>query len=129
MRRSLQLNPNNRPADWTAIRDWREAHKRSPVTTSFGVFDADNEADVNFQGMIKQFYNLTTLDAQNRLMWKRADNSFMPLSKVDLEAVYAEVETGRAVRGAILHVKAEVFNMQDPKPTPSQLKDISFWIT
>lgn len=128
MKRSLQLNPDNRPATWGQIRDWREAHKRSPVDTSFGLFDANDEADVNFQGMIKKFDHLTTLDAQGRLTWKRADNSFIPLTKAELIQVYDEVETNRAVRGAVLHVKAEQFKQMDPTPTPAQLSDLSFWL-
>ena len=128
MKRSLQLNPDNRPATWGQIRDWREAHKRAPVDTTFGTFDADEHADLNFQGMISEFDNLTTLDAQGKLAWKRADNSFIPLSKPDLEQVYAEVKTGRAVRGALLHVQAEMFYQMSPSPTPAQLSSLDFWL-
>lgn len=128
MKRSLQLNPDNRPATWGQIRDWREAHKRAPVTTSMGVFDADEIADLNFQGMIEQFDYLTTLDAQGRLTWKRADNSYIPLTKTELGQVYAEIKTNRAVRGAVLHVRAEQFKQMDPTPTPAQLSDLSYWL-
>ena len=128
MKRSLQLNPDNRPATWPQIRDWREAHKRAPVDATMGSFDTDEAADQNFQGMIEEFDYLPTLDAQNRLTWKRADNAFIPLTKIELQQVYAEIKTNRAVRGAILHVKAEQFRQMDPAPTPAQLSDLSFWL-
>lgn len=128
MKRTLQLNPDNRPATWVQIRDWRETHKRAPVTTSMGVFDADEIADLNFQGMIEQFDHLPTLDEQNRLTWKRADNSYYPLTKTELQQVYNEVKTNRAIRGALIHVQAEVFNTMDPKPTVKQLSDMGFWL-
>lgn len=128
MKRSLQLNPDNQPAAWAQIRDWRETHKRAPVDTTMGTFDADEAADQNFQGMIEEFDYLPTLDAQGRLTWKRADNSFIPLTKAELQQVYAEIKTNRAVRGAVLHVKAEQFRQMDPAPTPAQLSDLSFWL-
>jgi len=127
LKRSLHLNPDNWPATWIQIRDWREKHKRAPVDTSMGSFDADEAADQNFQGMVEQFDNLPTLQA-GKLTWKRADNSFIPLTKAELQQVYAEIKTARATRGALLHVQAEVFNQMPVKPTPAQLADLSFWL-
>ena len=127
MKRSLQLNPDNRPATWIQIRDWREKHKRAPVDTSLGSFDADDAADQNFQGMVDQFDNLPTLQA-GKLTWKRADNSFIPLTKAELQQVYAEIKTARATRGAVLHVSAELFQQMATPPTPAQLSNINFWI-
>ena len=127
MKLSLQLNPNDRPADWTQIREWREKHKRAPVATSFGVFDADNESDNNFTEMIEFFDGLPTL-VNGKLTWKRADNSFVPLTKAEIIQVHAEIGQARANRGAVLHVKAEVFNQMTPIPTPAQLSSLSFWL-
>jgi len=127
LKRSLQLNPGHRPAVWAQIRQWREAHKRAPVATSFGVFDADNESDNNFTEMIQFFDGLSTL-VDGKLAWKREDNSFVPLSKAEIIQVHAEIGQARANRGAVLHVKAEVFNQMTPTPTPAQLSSLSFWL-
>jgi len=129
LKRTLQLNPANKPSAWTDIKHWREAHKRAPVVTVSGTFDADDQSDKNFIEMIETFTSLTTLDTDERLTWKRADNSYIALSKPELEAVYSELRRERAVRGAILHVKAEQFNAMSPTPTPAQLSDITFWMT
>lgn len=127
MKRSLQLNPDHRPATWKQIRDWRDVHEVAPVATSFGVFDCDERSDARMAGSIEQFDNLPTLQA-GKLTWKRADNSYIALTKAELEQVYVEVKTNRAARGAVLHVKAEQFRQMNPAPTPAQLADISFWI-
>lgn len=129
MKRSLQLNPDNRPATWTQIRDWREVHKVAPVSTTFGVIDADEMAENNMRGSLRQFSKLPTLDADGKLTWKRADNSFVLLSEADLTLLLEEMDEARTIRGAILHVKAEQFNMMDPKPLVKQIKDLSFWLT
>jgi hypothetical protein len=92
-----------------------------------GLFDADDAADQNFQGMAEQFDNLPTLQA-GKLTWKRADNSFIPLTKAELQQVYAEIKTARAIRGALLHVSAELFQQMATPPTPAQLADLSFWL-
>lgn len=120
--------PEQVPATWRQIRDWRDSHEIAPVATSFGAFDADERSDARMAGSIELFDTLPTLDAQNRLTWKRADNSFIPLTKTELESVYAELKTNRAARGALLHVKAEIFRNMNPTPTPAQLSDIAFWL-
>lgn len=127
MKRSLQLNPDNRPATWEQIKHWRDVHETSPVATSFGVFDCDERSDARMAGSIEQFDNLPTLQG-GKLTWKLADNSYLPLTKAELEQVYAEVRTNRAARGAVLHVKAEVFRQMDPAPTPAELANLSFWM-
>lgn len=127
MKRSMQLNLDNRPATWKQIRDWRDAHEIAPVDTTFGTFDCDERSDARMAGSIEQFANLPTLQA-GKLTWKRADNSLLALTKTELEQVYAEVKANRAARGAVLHVKAEQFRQMDPTPTPAQLSDLSFWL-
>lgn len=127
MKRSLQLNPDNRPADWTQIRDWRDRHEVAPISTTFGNFDCDERSDARMSGSIELFDNLPTVQA-GKLTWKRGDNSFIQLTKVELEQVYAEVKLNRAARGALLHVRAEQFKQMDPTPTPAQLSDLSFWL-
>ena len=128
MKRSLQLNPDNRPATWSQIKHWRDTHEVAPVTTSFGTFDCDPRSDARMSGSIEEFQILPTLDSAGELTWKRADNSYIKLTKAELQQVYAEVKANRAARGALLHVKAEQFKQMDPTPTPAQLSNLSFWL-
>lgn len=127
MKRSLQLNPGNRPATWATIKKWRDTHEVSPVATTFGVFDMDERSNARMAGSIEQFDNLPTLQS-GKLTWKRADNSYIALTKAELQSVYNEARLNRATRGALLHVKAEMFRQMDPAPTPAQLSNLSFWI-
>lgn len=128
MKRSLQLNPDNRPADWEQIKYWRDTHEVAPVDTTFGTFDMDERSDARMKGCIEEFDSLPTLDSSNKLTWKRADNSYIALSKTELQDVYAQAKLNRATRGAVLHVKAEQFKQMDPAPTPAKLADLSFWL-
>ena len=127
MKRSLQLNPDNRPATWEQIKHWRDTHEVAPVATTFGMFDADERSDARMAGSISQFNNLPTLQ-NGKLTWKRADNSYIALTETELQQVYAEVQANRAARGAVLHVKAEQYRQMATPPTPAQLADISFWM-
>jgi len=121
------LNPDSQPATWVDIRQWREKHKRAPIELTMGIFDADEDANENFKGMIEEFDSLPTLDSENRLTWKRADNSYIAMSKTELQSVYSELKTARAVRGAVLHVKAEQFNFNPPNL--GLLSNLAFWMT
>ena len=127
MKRSLQLNPDNRPATWDQIKHWRDTHETAPVTTSFGTFDCDERSDARLAGSIDLFDSLPTVH-NGTLTWKRADNTFIDLAKAELQQVYMEVRANRGTRGALLHVKAEQFKQLDPAPTPAQLSDLSFWL-
>lgn len=127
MKRSMQLNPDNRPATWEQIKHWRDTHEIAPVDTASGTFDCDERSDARMAGSIELFDNLPTLQG-GKLTWKRGDNSFVQLTKAELTQVYAEVKMNRAARGAVLHVKAEQFRQMDPAPTPAQLSDLSFWL-
>lgn len=127
MKLLLQLNPDNRPAAWAQIKYWRDTHEVSPVATTFGVFDMDERSDARMAGSIEQFDSLPTLQA-GKLTWKRADNSYIALTRAELQSVYSEAKLNRATRGALLHVRAEQFKQMDPTPTPAQLSDLSFWL-
>lgn len=127
MKLSLQLNPDNRPATWEQIKQWRDTHEIAPVDTTFGTFDCDERSDARMSGSIELFDNLPTLQ-NDKLTWKRADNSFIALTKAELTQVYSEVKASRGARGALLHVKAEQFRQMNPTPTPAQLADLSFWL-
>ncbi|MDF0750277.1 DUF4376 domain-containing protein [Marinobacter sp. 71-i] len=127
MKRFFQLNPDNRPATWATIKQWRDTHEVAPVDTTFGNFDCDERSDARMNGSIGLFDNLPTLQG-GKLTWKRGDNSFIQLTKAELQQVYSEVQLNRATRGALLHVKAEMFRQMDPAPTSAQLSDLSFWL-
>ncbi|WP_417518719.1 DUF4376 domain-containing protein [Marinobacter sp.] len=127
MKRSLQLNPDNRPANWAQIKHWRDTLEIAPIHTGFGVFDCDERSDARMAGSLEQFDNLPTLQ-DGKLTWRRADNTYIALTKAELAQVYADVKANRAARGAVLHVKAEQFRQMDPAPTPAQLSDLAFWL-
>ena len=128
MKRSIPFNPDNRPATWDQIKHWRDVHEVAPVTTSFGPFDADERSEARMKGSIERFDSLPTLDVDNKLTWKLADNTYLKVTKADLTSIYNEVQELRAVRGALLHVKGEQFRSQPTPPTPNELKNLTFWI-
>lgn len=128
MKRSLQLNPDNRPATWEQIKYWRDTHETSPVATSLGEFDFGERSEARMSGSLGQFNNLPTLNAEGKLTWKLADNSYLAMTQADLQTVFDEAQTNRAVRGSILHVKAEQFKFMATPPTPAQLSSLSFWL-
>ena len=127
MKRTLLINPDNRPATASQIKHWRDTHEVAPIATASGEFDCDPRSDARMSGSIEQFETLPTLQT-GKLTWKRADNSFIPLTKAELQQVYAEIKTARATRGALLHVKASMFQQMATPPTPAQLADLSFWL-
>ena len=128
MKRSLQLNPDNKPCEKREIKEWRDIHEVSPVNTSFGMFDADPKSDQRMDRSIRRWDDLQTLDENGKLHWKLADNSFLPMTKAELEQVYIEIDIARAARASILHYKAAVFEQQDPLPLLKEVKDIAFWL-
>jgi hypothetical protein len=127
LKRSLQLNPDNRPATWAQIKHWRDTHETAPVTTSLGVFDCDERSDARMAQAIEAFNSLPTV-SNGLLSWKRADNTWVDLSLDDLQTAYREVKVARAYRAAWLHQKAEVFRQRDPAPTPAELSSIDYWL-
>ena len=128
MKRSLQLNPHNRPATWDQIKYWRDTHEQAPVTTTLGTFDADSISRIRLSGALSEFDTLPTLDSQQRLTWKLADNTLKPLTKGQLQQVWTEVQKNQTDRGARLFVKAQAFAGMATPPTYNQLSDINFWL-
>lgn len=128
MKRSLQLNPDNRPASAEQIKDWRDKHESSPVEVALGSFDCDPLSELRMSDSIAQFDMLPTLNPDDTLNWILGDNSVLPMTKAELISTLAEVETTRAVRSATLHVKALLFKQQPIRPTPAQLANLSFWM-
>ena len=129
MKRSLQLNPDNRPATWEQIEYWRGTHEMAPVETSLGWFHADPlSVSERMKGSIEQFDVLPTLNIDGTLTWKQPGGIYTSLTKAELITAYNEVKTRRAIRASLLHVRAAEFNQMNPTPTVNQLKDLSFWL-
>jgi hypothetical protein len=128
LKRSLQLNPDNKPATTSQIKAWRNTHEASPVTTTLGSFDCDMLSEKRMQDAIDEFDNLTTLNSNGTLNWVLGDNSVVSFTKAQLQSTIIEVVTERAMRSASLHVKAFMFKTQEVTPTPAQLADINFWL-
>jgi len=128
LKRSLKLNPNNKPAAAAQIKAWRDKHEASPVATTLGSFDCDILSEKRMQDAVDEFHNLTTRNSDGTLNWVRGDNSVVALTQPELQSIITEAVKKRAVRSALLHVKAFMFKAQEVKPTPTQLADIDFWL-
>ena len=128
MKRSLQRNPDNRPASMEQIRDWRDYHEASPINTTHGTLDCDSKADKRLYEQLDLFGYLDTLNPDGTLSWKMADNTWQAFTKNELADAYNQVRINRAQRAGLLHVKAAEFEAMTPMPTVNELKDISFWL-
>jgi len=129
LKRSLQLNENNRPASWEQIKQWRDTHELSPVTTTVGTFHADNlSVEQRMKGAIEQFDSLPTLNPDGTLTWKQPGQVYVSLTQAELQQAYNEIKLNGAVRSSLLHLKAAQFIQSSPVPTPSQLSNIDFWL-
>ena len=130
MKRSLQLNENNRPATWGQIEHWRDVQEVAPLQTSLGYFHADNlSVEIRMKGSIEQFDNLPTLNSDGTLTWKQPEQVYVFLTQAELQQAYNEIKLNGAVRSATLHVKAAMFRQMPTPPTPSELSSLSFWMT
>lgn len=120
MKRSININPDNFTATWDQIKAKREALKRSPITTSKGVFDVD---DVSFQNISTAIGSFSALSnaAGGSLNWKLEDNSAAVVSLSDLE----EVRDSVAIRANTLHYYAELIAQNPPKVY--ELNSLSLW--
>ena len=128
MKRLLQLNPDNRPATWEQIKQWRDIHEVAPIETSYGVFDCDDRSDKRLQEQLDLFDQLTTLNPDGSLNWKMADNTWQSFTKEALADAYNQVRVKRAKRAGVLHVKAAEFDAMNVKPSIAELKSLDFWV-
>jgi len=129
LKRYLQINPDNRPATWEQIQQWRDTHESAPIQTSLGLFHADNlSVEIRMKGSIEQFENLPTLNSDGTLTWKQPGQVYIALTKAQLQTAYSEIKLNGAIRSSKLHVKASQFRQSVPMPTPAQISDINFWI-
>ena len=116
-----------RYATWQIIKERRIELMESPVETSYGFMDADQASVLMMETAIEHFDVLPTV-IQEKLTWKKADNTFIKLTKLELIAMRHQVVQGKALRGSALFSKAEQFNQMDPKPTLEFISDIINWI-
>lgn len=125
MKRSLQLNPLLQPATWEQIKAKRNQLEVSPITLDSGLmYDYDQQAKLRFETALAQFENLPTL-IDGQLAWKLADNTFQLHTKVELQAVYDELQSKTAIRAALLFAKAE--ELAAGSPTVGDLEGLSTW--
>lgn len=128
MKRSLQLNSDNRPATWDQVKYWRDTHEVAPIETSQGTFDCDDRSDKRLSEQMGMFDYLDTLNPDGTLSWKRADNTWVALSKQQLADLYLEIRIARAKRAGILHKKSALFEQQETFPLLRDIKSLDFWL-
>ena len=110
------------------ITHWRDTHEVSPVNTTYGIFDAGQLSDERMARSIRNWSVLETLDADGKLAWTMANNTYNPLTKAELQDAYDQIDEGRAARSSLLHLKAAIMGQQDPLPLLRDIKDINYWI-
>lgn len=119
--RQIQINPLNKTATWADIKAKREELKRSPITTSIGTIDVDDVSFLNITTSISVF-DAVANPQTNVITWKMADNSFVNVTKADLQ----EVVTAVAIRANTLHTKAEEINAVGGYKI-KEINDLSVW--
>lgn len=127
MKRSLQLNPLNKPATWDDIRHQRDQREQASLSVNGLLVDANEISVKRIELAIEQFDDLPTLDDQGRLTWKMADNSLVPLYLPELRDLLAGIKRGLAIRAARLHVIAEQLRAQLPDVTKGIVEDDATW--
>ena len=128
MQLSLQVNPKNVQASWDQIRNKRDEIRISPITLNDGrTFDSDEDSFRLFYDSIDEFEHLPSegLDENGKLPWKMSNNLYTPCTKADLQAIVAELKTKRAVRAAVLQVRAEVLKVTGC--TVGDLEELTTW--
>jgi len=85
-------------------------------------------ADKRLYEQLDLFDYLTTLNEDGTLSWKRADNTWVNLTKADLATLYHEIRVNRAKRAGLLHIKAAAYEAMETKPTVVDLKSLSYWL-
>ena len=117
-----------KPVAHKDLKHWRNVHEVSPVSTSYGTFDAGQTSDERMARSIRNWDVLKTLNADGKLTWTMADNTYNPLTKAELQDAYDQIDEARAARSSLLHLKAAIMGQQDPLPLLRDIKDINYWI-
>lgn len=84
--------PMLKATKWEQVKAQREA-QRLAITTSFGVFNADETAKTNLLGKLKSF-DILGAASPAQIVWKLYDNSFAVLDRADFEAACLQILAG-----------------------------------
>lgn len=119
------IDPLAEAADWGQVKQVRDQIESSPITVpGQGTFDVDDVSLKRMELALANFNDLPTV-VDGKLTWKRADNSFVDLTMVELQGIFDNVRRLGAIRAADLHQKAEVF-FAASRPR-SEIQDWATW--
>lgn len=109
----------------------------SPVMVFGEPFDCDERSEIRMRDAIA-YWDLRPLElgvfeereiegvATKIVIWTRGDNSFVELTKDQLQAIFHEMLAVRAIRGAILFASLRRFK-DDPNTTLRDINDPANW--
>lgn len=115
----LQLDPLKKPASNDQITAKRTALELSPITTAYGVYDADRDSLTRINNTLAGFSSLPL--PNNTIDWTRYDNSTYALTEAELTAVRDAI----VLRGLALHVRAR--ELKQTGCTVGELEDPATW--
>lgn len=121
--RSLQLNPLNTPATTAQIKAKRDEIEQSPVTTTFGTFDADDKSLARLKAALNYFAELPTVSGE--IEWTLADNTTVMLTETELGDVIEELGEAWAIRSATVHIAAQA--LPGTNVTVGELDNLMLW--
>jgi len=127
MKRSHRVNPHYQPGTWEDIKHYRELHTYRPIMTGHGVFDVNKESIERLEDAHENFDDLPAV-INGKLKWKRADNTWVKLSRTQIGSLLKTLRKERSVRRSYLMEKAEDFKNKTVIPTPDELSDINYWM-
>lgn len=115
----LQLDPLKKPATNEQITAKRNKLELSPITTAYGVYDADRDSLTRINNTLAGFASLPL--PNNTIEWTRFDNSTYELTQAEL----TEVRDAIVLRGLVLHVRAR--EIKQVGCTVGELEDLATW--
>ena len=128
MKRTLALNPDNKPATLSDIKKYRDIHEEAEILTEWGYIDADFLSLNRLGNASANFTALPNLD-MGRVKWTFADNTTVFFYENELVDLYNYVSQESVLRSALLHEKYNYFKTLATYPTLSQIKSIDFWLS
>jgi len=90
-------------ADRDDINAARDRMEIAPIQVGQYLVDCDPKSEARMVNALKVF---ATIAAKGTLDWTMADNQGVALTRAQLEAIYNDMITARAVRSAQLHARA-----------------------
>lgn len=121
--RSLQLNPLNAQATAAQIKAKRDELEQSPITTTFGVFDANEKSVARLEAALLYFSQMPLTNGE--IVWTKADNTTVSLDETEFGDLVAEISSAWALRSAIVHAKAQLLVTQPI--TLGELDNLALW--